>query len=139
MPENESSNQLPVPLLGLKAQYATIKDEVREAVDRVLESQYFILGPEVEALEKAVAAYTGCEHAIGVSSQAAGHKTLVPQLIGELKKLGAEDMVVICGGVIPPQDHDELIGAGVAAIFGPGTNIPVAAGEVLKLIRKQRK
>ena len=78
-------------------------------------------------------------HAIGISSLAAGHKTLVPQLIAALKEQGAGDLVVICGGVIPPQDHDALLAAGVAAIFGPGTNIPVAAGEVLELIRKQFK
>ena len=78
-------------------------------------------------------------HVVGVSSQAAGHKTLVPQLIEELKKQGAEDILVICGGVIPPQDYEELVASGVAAIFGPGTNIPVAAGEVLNLIRKQRQ
>jgi methylmalonyl-CoA mutase len=78
-------------------------------------------------------------HVVGVSSQAAGHKTLVPQLIEELKKQGAEDILVICGGVIPPQDYEELVAAGVAAIFGPGTNIPIAAGEVLNLIRKQRQ
>ena len=78
-------------------------------------------------------------HAIGISSLAAGHKTLVPQLIAALKEQGAGDLVVICGGVIPPQDHDALVAAGVAAIFGPGTNIPVAAGEVLELIRKQFK
>jgi len=76
-------------------------------------------------------------HAIGISSLAAGHKTLVPQLIDALKTQGAANIVVICGGVIPPQDYDELVAAGVAAIFGPGTNIPVAAGEVLELIRKQ--
>ena len=73
-------------------------------------------------------------HVIGVSSQAAGHKTLVPQLIAELGKAGASDILVICGGVIPPQDHAELKEAGVAAIYGPGTNIPIAAAEVLKLI-----
>ena len=76
-------------------------------------------------------------HAIGISSLAAGHKTLVPQLIAALKEQGAGDIVVICGGVIPPQDYDALVAAGVAAIFGPGTNIPVAAREVLELIRKQ--
>lgn len=73
-------------------------------------------------------------HVIGISSQAAGHKTLVPQLIGELKAAGAEDILVICGGVIPPQDHAGLLAAGVAAVYGPGTNIPLAAAEVLKLI-----
>jgi methylmalonyl-CoA mutase len=78
-------------------------------------------------------------HAVGVSSQAAGHKTLVPQLIEALKQQGAGDILVICGGVIPPQDYDELKDAGVAAVFGPGTNIPVAASEVLNLIRERRK
>jgi methylmalonyl-CoA mutase len=74
-------------------------------------------------------------HLIGVSSQAAGHLTLVPQLIAELKAAGADDVVVVCGGVIPPQDYDALRSAGVAAIFGPGTNIPVAARQVLDLLR----
>jgi methylmalonyl-CoA mutase len=74
-------------------------------------------------------------HVVGVSSQAAGHKTLVPQLIAELARQGAGDILVVCGGVIPPQDYAFLEDAGVAAIFGPGTNIPVAAGEVLALIR----
>ena len=78
-------------------------------------------------------------HAIGVSSQAAGHKTLVPQLIAALKAEGAGDIAVVCGGVIPAQDYEFLKNAGVAAIFGPGTNIPKAAAEILKLIRRQRK
>jgi methylmalonyl-CoA mutase len=73
-------------------------------------------------------------HVIGVSSQAAGHKTLVPQMIDELAKAGADEIMVICGGVIPPQDYAELEAAGVAAVFGPGTNIPVAAAQVLALI-----
>jgi len=77
-------------------------------------------------------------HVVGVSSQAAGHKTLVPQLIEALRKQGAGDIVVVCGGVIPPQDHAFLKEAGVAAIFGPGTNIPQSAAEVLKLIRQHR-
>jgi methylmalonyl-CoA mutase len=77
-------------------------------------------------------------HVVGVSSQAAGHKTLVPQLIAELRKIGGDDVVVVCGGVIPPQDHDELRAAGVAAIFGPGTNIPAAAHEVLALLGAKR-
>ncbi|MCU1351116.1 MAG: Methylmalonyl-CoA mutase [Acidimicrobiales bacterium] len=77
-------------------------------------------------------------HVIGVSSQAAGHKTLVPQLIAELKAQGAGDVVVVCGGVIPPQDHAFLHDAGVAAVFGPGTNIPDAAAHVLELVRKHR-
>ena len=74
-------------------------------------------------------------HVIGVSSQAAGHKTLVPELASELKKQGADDILIVVGGVIPPQDYDMLKAAGAAAIFGPGTNIPVAAVEILKLIR----
>ena len=77
-------------------------------------------------------------HVIGVSSQAAGHKTLVPALVAALRKEGAEDVLVICGGVIPPQDYEFLKQGGVAAIFGPGTNIPAAAGEILRLIEKQR-
>jgi methylmalonyl-CoA mutase len=78
-------------------------------------------------------------HVVGVSSQAAGHMTLVPQLIQALQQQGAGDILVVCGGVIPPQDYDELRSAGVAAVFGPGTNIPVAAGEVLSLIRQRRQ
>ena len=73
-------------------------------------------------------------HVVGVSSQAAGHKTLVPALIEELRAAGADDVVVVCGGVIPPQDYDFLTDAGVAAIFGPGTNILDAAGKVLDLL-----
>jgi methylmalonyl-CoA mutase len=74
-------------------------------------------------------------HVVGVSSQAAGHLTLVPQLIAALREAGGEDVLVVCGGVIPPQDHDALHDAGVAAIFGPGTNIPAAARRVLDLLR----
>jgi methylmalonyl-CoA mutase len=77
-------------------------------------------------------------HVIGISSQAAGHKTLVPQLIEALKQQNAEDILVIVGGVIPQQDYAFLQNAGVAAIFGPGTNIPEAAGKVLTLIRTRR-
>ncbi|MBA3282383.1 MAG: methylmalonyl-CoA mutase, partial [Acidimicrobiia bacterium] len=73
-------------------------------------------------------------HVIGVSSQAAGHKTLVPQLVEELKAKGADDIVVVVGGVIPPQDYAFLEAIGVAAVFGPGTNIIDAAGRVLDLI-----
>jgi methylmalonyl-CoA mutase len=77
-------------------------------------------------------------HVVGVSSQAAGHKTLVPQLIEALKAQGAGDILVVCGGVIPPQDYDFLHRSGVAAIFGPGTNIPQAASRILRLIRGER-
>ena len=77
-------------------------------------------------------------HVIGISSQAAGHKTLAPKLIEVLHARGAGDILVICGGVIPQQDYDFLKGAGVKAIFGPGTNIPAAAKEILDLIRATR-
>jgi methylmalonyl-CoA mutase len=73
-------------------------------------------------------------HVVGVSSQAAGHKTLVPELISELKAAGAGDVLVVCGGVIPAQDYDFLKAAGVSAIYGPGTNIPRAAEEILHLL-----
>ena len=76
-------------------------------------------------------------HIIGVSSQAAGHKTLVPQLIEALRAEAAQDIVVVCGGVIPPQDFAALRAVGVAAIYGPGTNIPVAAREVLQIVRER--
>jgi methylmalonyl-CoA mutase len=75
-------------------------------------------------------------HVIGVSSLAAGHKTLVPQLVAELKKLGADDIIVVCGGVIPRQDYEELYKAGAACIFGPGTPITQSARETLEAIKK---
>ncbi len=73
-------------------------------------------------------------HVMGVSSLAAGHKTLVPQVIDELKKLGREDIIVIAGGVIPAQDYDFLYKAGVAAIFGPGTSVAKAAVQILEIL-----
>ena len=73
-------------------------------------------------------------HVVGVSSLAAGHKTLVPQLIDELKKLGREDIMVIAGGVIPAQDYEFLYQAGVAAIFGPGTSVAKAAVEMMNIL-----
>jgi len=78
-------------------------------------------------------------HVLGVSSLAAGHKTLVPQVIEELKELGREDIMVIVGGVIPPQDYDFLYKAGAMAIFGPGTVIPEAAIKMLEIMIKARK
>ena len=77
-------------------------------------------------------------HIIGISSQAAGHKTLAPKLVQALKAAGAGDIMVICGGVIPQQDYQYLYDAGVKAIFGPGTNIPEAAKDILRLIRETR-
>ena len=96
------------------------------------------IGPLFQTPEEAAQhAIENDVHVVGISSQAAGHKTLVPQLIDALKKQDAGEILVICGGVIPPQDYDELMAAGVSAVYGPGTNIPVAASEVLNLIRQQ--
>ncbi len=77
-------------------------------------------------------------HVIGVSTQAGAHRTLVPDLVDALKAEGGEGILVVCGGVIPPQDHDELHAAGVSAVFGPGTNIPTAASQIIDLIAKRR-
>jgi len=74
-------------------------------------------------------------HAVGVSTLAAGHKTLVPSIIAELKKQGADDIIVFVGGVVPQQDYDFLFAAGVKGIYGPGTPIPVSAKSVLEQIR----
>nr|WP_321450076.1 methylmalonyl-CoA mutase [uncultured Carboxylicivirga sp.] len=76
-------------------------------------------------------------HVVGVSSLAAGHKTLVPQIIEELKKLGREDIMVICGGVIPAQDYQFLYDAGAVAIFGPGTSVAKAGVDILNLLIEQ--
>ena len=73
-------------------------------------------------------------HVVGVSSLAAGHKTLIPQIIEELKKLGREDIIVIAGGVIPAQDYDFLYKSGVAAIFGPGSPVAKAACQILEIL-----
>ncbi len=78
-------------------------------------------------------------HVVGVSSQAAGHKTLVPKLIAALQEGGAGEILVVCGGVIPPQDYEALRAQGVSAIYGPGTNIPQAANEILGLVREKRE
>ena len=97
------------------------------------------IGPLFQTPDEAVReAIENDVHAIGISSQAAGHKTLVPQVIAGLKKEGADDIVVICGGVIPPQDVEGLLGGGVSAVFAPGTNILEAAAEVLDIIEKRR-
>jgi methylmalonyl-CoA mutase len=97
------------------------------------------IGPLFQTPEEAARqAIENDVHVVGVSTQAAGHKTLVPQLIEALRAGGAEDVLVICGGVIPPQDHEFLKRAGVAAVYGPGTNIPRAAAETLGLIRRRR-
>ncbi|MCY4405562.1 MAG: cobalamin-dependent protein, partial [Rhodospirillaceae bacterium] len=95
------------------------------------------IGPLFQTPEEAAQdALDNDVHVIGVSSQAAGHKTLVPELIEALRAAGAGHVVVVCGGVIPPQDHEFLHEAGVAAVYGPGTNIPAAAADIMALIRR---
>ncbi len=96
------------------------------------------MGPLFQTPEEAAKqAVENDVHAVGVSSLAAGHKTLVPQIIAALKKLGREDILVIVGGVIPAQDYDALYKAGAAAIFGPGTQVPVAAIKIIELLNKK--
>ncbi len=73
-------------------------------------------------------------HIVGFSSLAAGHNTLLPELVDELKKLGREDILVAIGGVIPVQDYDHLYKSGAVAIFAPGTNIPEAAMKLLNIL-----
>jgi methylmalonyl-CoA mutase len=97
------------------------------------------IGPLFQTPEEAARqAVENDVHIVGVSTHAAGHKTLVPALIAALKREGAADILVVCGGVIPPKDYDFLKKAGVSAIYGPGTNIPEAAAEILSLIQKHR-
>ena len=96
------------------------------------------LGPLFQTPEEAAKqAVENDVHALGVSSLAAGHKTLIPQVIAELKKLGREDILVTCGGVIPAQDYDFLYKAGVAAIFGPGTPVAYSAKVVMQLLLQE--
>ncbi|MGG4168604.1 methylmalonyl-CoA mutase [Rossellomorea vietnamensis] len=93
------------------------------------------IGPLFQTPEEtALQAVENDVHVIGVSSLAAGHKTLLPQLVAELKKLGREDILVVIGGVIPAGDYDFLLSNGASAVFGPGTIIPVAAQKVIKEI-----
>ncbi|MFW5656959.1 MAG: methylmalonyl-CoA mutase [Bacteroidota bacterium] len=93
------------------------------------------IGPLFQTPEEAAKqAVENDVHVLGVSSLAAGHKTLVPQVMEELKKLGREDIMVIVGGVIPAQDYDFLYKAGVAAIFGPGTSVAAAGKQILELL-----
>ena len=113
---------------------------------RIIASAFADLGFDVDIgplfqtpAEAAQQAVESDVHVIGVSTQAAGHRTLVPQLVAALAKLAATDIQVVVGGVVPPQDHAMLRDAGVSAIFGPGTHIPAAAAQVLELIRSQRQ
>jgi methylmalonyl-CoA mutase len=94
------------------------------------------IGPLFQTPEEAARqAIENDVHAVGVSTLAAGHKTLVPQLVKALREQGADDIVVFVGGVIPAQDYEALFAAGAKGIFGPGTPIPQCAHEVLRAIR----
>jgi methylmalonyl-CoA mutase len=98
------------------------------------------IGPLFQTPEEAAKqAVENDVHVVGVSSQAAGHKTLVPALIKALKAAGAADVLVVVGGIIPQKDHDFLHSAGVAAIFGPGTTIPACATTIVDAIAKARR
>jgi methylmalonyl-CoA mutase len=97
------------------------------------------IGPLFQTPEEAARqAVENDVHIVGVSTQAAGHRTLVPALIDALRREGAADILVVCGGVIPPKDYDFLKRAGVSAIYGPGTKIPEAAAEILALLQRRR-
>jgi methylmalonyl-CoA mutase len=97
------------------------------------------IGPLFQTPEEAARQATENDvHVVGVSTQAGAHKTLVPELVKQLAKQGASEILVVCGGVIPAQDYDALRAAGVAAIYGPGTNIPAAAAEILALLRRRK-
>ncbi|MGO4714023.1 methylmalonyl-CoA mutase [Bradyrhizobium sp. 2TAF24] len=99
-----------------------------------------IAGPLFQTpAEAATMAIQSRVHVLGVSSLAAGHKTLVPQVIEELKAAGAGHIVVVCGGVVPRQDYDDLYRSGVAAVFGPGTNVLDAARAILDLVEGKRR
>jgi len=93
------------------------------------------IGPLFQTPEEAARqAVENDVHVLGISSLAAGHKTLIPQVIAELKRLGREDILVVAGGVIPPRDYRFLYDAGVTAIFGPGTSVSGAAGQILRIM-----
>ncbi|QQO24756.1 methylmalonyl-CoA mutase [Bradyrhizobium diazoefficiens] len=98
-----------------------------------------IVGPLFQTpAEAASMAVRASVHVLGISSLAAGHKTLVPEVIQELKPVGDRKIIVICGGVVPRQDYDDLFSKGVAAVFGPGTNVLEAARAILDLIEDRR-
>jgi methylmalonyl-CoA mutase len=98
------------------------------------------IGPLFQTPEEAARdAIENDVHVVGVSSQAAGHKTLVPQLVEQLREQGARDVVVVVGGVIPAGDYEFLRASGVSAVFGPGSNVPQAASEILALVRERRR
>ena len=140
--------ELAVKAAGLRASLGEISDACEVVVGRYKAIIRTISGVYSSETKKDADFQKACEltaeaarqavendvHVMGVSSLAAGHKTLVPQVIEELKKLGREDIIVIAGGVIPAQDYDFLYKAGVAAIFGPGTSVSKAAVQILEIL-----
>ena len=115
------------------------------ALPKVVSTAYADMGFDVDIgplfqtpAEAAKQAVENDVHVLGISSLAGGHKTLVPQVIEELKKLGREDILVTVGGVIPQQDYKFLFDSGASGIYGPGTKISVAAQEILKLLIKEK-
>jgi methylmalonyl-CoA mutase len=111
---------------------------------KVIASSYADLGFDVDISpmfqtpeEAAKMAIENDVHVVGASSLAAGHKTLIPALINELAKMGGEEIMVVAGGVIPPGDYDFLYKAGVKAVFGPGTPVPVSAAKTLELLEEK--
>ncbi len=96
------------------------------------------LGPLFQTPEEAARqAVENDVHVVALNSLAGGHKTLLPLLVEELNRLGRNDILVVAGGLIPPQDHDFLRQAGAVAIFGPGTRIPAATLDLLEVIRNR--
>ena len=96
------------------------------------------IGPLFQTPEEAARqAVENDVHVVGMSSLAAGHKTLLPQLVAELKRLGRPDIMVVCGGGLPPQGHQAPRAAGVAAIFGPGTRLPDTGREIMRLLNER--
>ncbi|MBP5677572.1 MAG: methylmalonyl-CoA mutase, partial [Bacteroidales bacterium] len=125
---------------------ATMGQEGHDRGAKVVATGYADLGFDVDMgplfqtpAEAAKQAVENDVHILGASSLAAGHKTLLPQVIEELKKLGREDIMVVAGGVIPPQDYQYLFDAGVAAVFGPGTVISVSAIKMMELLLAGRE
>jgi methylmalonyl-CoA mutase len=98
------------------------------------------LGPLFQTPEEVAAqAIENDVHVVGVSSQVGAHKTLIPELLTALHDRGAGDVLVICGGIVPAKDQEKLRRLGVAAIFGPGTNIPRAASDIVRLLVQRRQ
>jgi methylmalonyl-CoA mutase len=96
------------------------------------------IGPMFQTPEEAARmAVENDVHVVGISTLAAGHKTLVPELVRALKKEGGEDILVVVGGIVPPKDYDLLFAAGAACVFGPGTAVTESANQVLNALEKR--